>query len=251
MKINMKSYYHAHESAYKKIKENGYVGWGNVKTLEELTSQSTHDFLKSTISNWINIPIGKKALDLGCGTGTTAFTLAQLGFEVSGIDVSETAIELANDLAKKQNLKIHFQVGDLLLLKQLEEKFDFIYDSHCLHCIVFEDDRKLALDGVRHVLNQRGIFILDTMVLGDNTIATGGIDSLRFDEDYILWHKTNSNNYRGIIEVNGQNWCAQRRIYPTEKIMEEVKEAGFKVLSESLDKQESTDPWMLRLVLST
>ena len=114
MKTNTKSYYHAHESAYKKIQDEGYIGWGNVKTLEELTSQSTHDFLKSTISKLIKNPNGKNALDLGCGTGTTAFILAQLGFNVTGIDISETAIEMANELAKKQNLKIQFQVEDLL-----------------------------------------------------------------------------------------------------------------------------------------
>lgn len=246
----MKSYYHAHESAYKKIKLEGHVGWGNVKTLEELNSQTTHDFLKSTIHDWIKDPKDKKALDLGCGTGTTAFTLARLGLNVTGIDISETAIELANELAKVQKLNIRFQVNDILLLSQLEEKFDIVYDSHCLHCIVFEEDRKLVLDGIKKILNDDGIFILDTMVLGDNTIATGRIDSLRFDNDYILWHKTNSNNYCGIVEIDGQKWCAQRRIYPPLKVMEEIKEAGFKVLSESLDKQEATDPWMLRLVLS-
>ncbi|MBC7538558.1 MAG: class I SAM-dependent methyltransferase [Bacteriovorax sp.] len=246
----MKSYYHAHESAYKIIKEKGHVGWGNIKTLEELNSSETHDFLKQSIYKWSKNPNGKYALDLGCGTGTTAFTLSQLGFNVTGIDISETAIELANELAKAQKLNIRFKVYDLLLLNQLEEKFDIVYDSHCLHCIVFEDDRKLVLDGVKKILNTDGIFILDTMVLGVDTVATGGTDTLRFDNDHILWHKTNSNNYLGIIEIDGQKWCAQRRIYPPTKVMEEIIEAGFKVLSESLDKQKATDPWMLRLVLS-
>lgn len=246
----MKSYYYAHESAYKSIKEKGYVGWGNVKTFEELNSLEAHDFLKQSINKWSKGPIGKNALDLGCGTGTTAFTLAQLGFNVTGIDISETAIEMANELAKTQKLNIRFQVYDLLLLNQLEEKFDVIYDSHCHHCIVFEDDRKLVLSGIKKILNADGIFILDTMVLGDNTVATGGTETLRFDNDHILWHKTNSNNYRGVIEIEGQKWCAQRRIYPPVKVMEEIRDAGFKVLSECLDKQEGTNPWMLRLVLS-
>ena len=37
------------------------------------------------------VPIGH-ALDLGCGTGTNAITLAQRGFEVTAIDVSRRAI---------------------------------------------------------------------------------------------------------------------------------------------------------------
>ncbi len=246
----MKPYYHAHESAYKSIKEKGYVGWDNIQTLEELNSLETHKILKQFIVQWIKNPTGKNALDLGCGTGTTAFTLAKLGFNVTGIDVSETAIELATKLAKSQGFKMSFQVKDLLHLNQENEKFDFIYDSHCLHCIVFENERSIALQNIRALLRIDGVFILDTMVLGDNTIPTGNHQSLRFDRDYILWHKTQSHNFQGIVEVNGQKWCAQRRIYPAEKIMEEIKNVGFNVLSESLDKQSGNDPWMLRLVLS-
>ena len=246
----MKSYYHAHESAYKHIKEKGYVGWGNIKTLEELKTSETHEFLKKAVQTWIKNPGEKKALDVGCGTGTTAFTLAELGLNVTGIDISETAIELARNLAQEQKLNIRFQVQDLLLLSELQEKFDLIYDSHCLHCIVFEDDRMTVLKGIKETLPPCGLFILDTMVLGDHTNPTSDIESLRFDKDYILWHKTNSDNYRGTVEIDGQKWCAQRRIYPSEKVMAEVKEAGFNVLSETIDKQTPGEPWMLRLVLS-
>jgi 2-polyprenyl-3-methyl-5-hydroxy-6-metoxy-1,4-benzoquinol methylase len=245
----MKSYYHAHESAYKKIKENGYVGWDNAKTLDELGDSKTQEYLKSSVAKYFNLTEGKKALDLGCGTGTTAFTLTKLGFEVSGVDISETAIEMACELAKKQNLEINFQVGDVLALLKLNEKFDLIYDSHCLHCIVFDEDRMKVLEGIKKSLTETGIFILDTMAMAKNYDPTDAIDTLRFDDEYILWHKTNSSNYRGVVEINGQKWCAQRRIYPSSKIMEEVIQAGFKVISEFTDLQEGNGPAMLRLVL--
>ena len=35
------------------------------------------------------------ALDLGCGTGMKSIYLAQKGFKVTGIDISETAIKIA------------------------------------------------------------------------------------------------------------------------------------------------------------
>ena len=245
----MKSYYHAHESAYKTIKEKGYVGWDNAKTIDELGDIKTQEYLKSSVAKYFNMTTGKNALDLGCGTGTTAFTLAKLGFVVSGLDISETAIEMACELAKKQNLEINFQVGDVLSLDKLNEKFDLIYDSHCLHCIVFDEDRNKVLTGIKKSLSEAGIFILDTMAMTENYDPTDAIDTLRFDDDYILWHKTNSSNYRGVVEVNGQKWCAQRRIYPSSKIMDEVVRAGFKVISELTDLQEGNEPAMLRLIL--
>jgi 2-polyprenyl-6-hydroxyphenyl methylase/3-demethylubiquinone-9 3-methyltransferase len=248
----MKSYYDAHESAYKEIKAKGYVGWGNVKTLEDLGDQVTQEYLISSANNWIGSFAGKKALDLGCGSGTTAFTMAKVGFSVTGIDVSETAIIMARDLALKQNLKIHFEIGDILQLENRNEKYDLIYDSHCLHCIVFEEDRRKVLTGVKASLNDSGIFILDTAVITENSDPTGGVETLRFDDDYILWHKTKPSTARGVIEIEGQHWCAQRRFYPSLKVKDEIKQAGFKILSEYFDSKEENAQGahgMLRLIL--
>jgi len=245
----MKAYYHAHESAYKQIKSKGYFGWGNAKTLSELGDEKTKEYLIGTISRYFPIAAGKKALDLGCGTGTTAFILAQLGLEVTGIDISETAIEMGRELAKQQDLEIQFETGDVLKLGSQSKKFDIIYDSHCLHCIVFDEDRKSVLSGIKESLLDNGIFILDTMVMPlEKYDPAKDFDTLRFSDDFILWHKTAPSTDRGVVEFNGQHWCAQRRIYPYEKLMEEVSAAGFRVVSERLDPQEGK-PSMLRLVL--
>lgn len=244
-----KSYYHAHESAYKTIKEKGFVGWGNVKTIEELGDPETNQFLVSSLNKWFSEPSGKKALDLGCGTGTTAFVLSRLGFDVTGVDISETAIEMAQKLSLQQQLNIKFTVTDILELTSLKDSYHLIYDSHCLHCIVFEEDRMKVLKGVFNSLLDSGIFILDTMVMDEEIDPTGGITTLKFDDDYILWHKTSTASARGVIDVDGQLWCPQRRIYPSLKVLEEVKKAGFTIKEKRLDKQEEGNPHMLRLIL--
>jgi 2-polyprenyl-6-hydroxyphenyl methylase/3-demethylubiquinone-9 3-methyltransferase len=244
----MKSYYDAHESAYQGIKSNGYVGWGNKKTLSELGDPSTVEYLTTSLLQHAGpISSQKNALDLGCGTGTTAFKMAEMGFSVTGIDISPTAIEMARDLATQQNLNINFMVGDILQLENLNQKFDVIYDSHCLHCIVFEEDRQRVLSGVKNSLTDSGIFILDTAIATDKTVFSN--DGLRFDEDYILWHKTKPSTARGVVEVDGQHWCAQRRFYPAAKVKEEIAQVGFKVLSTRFDTQDQDAHGMLRLIL--
>lgn len=245
----MKSYYHAHETAYQEIKAKGGIGWGGAKTLSELGDEVTNQYLNSIVPDYFADPKGKKALDLGCGSGTTAFTLAKLGFTVTGVDISETAIAMAKDLSEQQNLQINFVVGDILQLEKMNEKFNLIYDSHCLHCIVFDEDRVKVLEEIKKSLVPRGVFVLDTMVTNKDFDPTGGTETLRFDEDYILWHKTKKDNYRGVVNVDGQNWCAQRRIYPAEKIVEEVKNAGFKILSNRTDLYPETSSTMLRIIL--
>lgn len=245
----MKSYYHAHETAYQQIKSKGFIGWGNAKNLAELGDAKTLEYLEQKIVKYFADAKEKSALDLGCGTGTSAFTLAKRGFKTTGVDISETAIEMGRDLARQQNLDIRFVAGDVLDLKALSQKFDFIYDSHFLHCIVLEEDRRKVFQEIRTVLAVEGIFILDTMVLPSRQIDPEKMfDTLCFDDKFILWHKTKPSKDRGVVEIAGQHWCAQRRIYPADKIVSEVNDAGFEILEQQIDDQENK-PSMLRMVL--
>jgi len=59
-----------------------------------------------------------KALDLGCGDGTTALPLAKLGADVIGIDIASNLVQAGNERAAKAGLKnVRFQEGDATDLK--------------------------------------------------------------------------------------------------------------------------------------
>src|SRR3974390_3112809 len=54
-----------------------------------------------------------RALDLGCGEGTTAVPLAKLGAEVVGIDIASNLVEAGKRRAEKEGLNnLRFQEGD-------------------------------------------------------------------------------------------------------------------------------------------
>ena len=53
------------------------------------------------------------AVDLGCGLGNYAIWLARKGFQVTGIDFSEKAVELASKQAEREKVNCNFIVGDL------------------------------------------------------------------------------------------------------------------------------------------
>ncbi len=74
-----------------------------------------------------------RVLDLGCGTGTSSIYLAQHGWQVTGIDFSPKAIELARDKAQRAGIHPEFHVGDASRLDFLREPFDLILDIGCLH----------------------------------------------------------------------------------------------------------------------
>ena len=54
-----------------------------------------------------------KVLVLAMGEGRNAVYLAQNGFDVTGVDISEVAIEKCNRLAKERNTTVNAVVADL------------------------------------------------------------------------------------------------------------------------------------------
>lgn len=94
-----------------------------------------------------------KTIDLGCGIGNYAIYLAGQGFEVTGVDISPTAIKTATENAKKRGVKCRFVVADLLgdLHEVVNETFDFGYDWEVLHHI-FPEDRKKYTKNVYNIL---------------------------------------------------------------------------------------------------
>ncbi len=66
-----------------------------------------------------------KILDIGCGTGRHSIELTKRGYNVIGIDLSESQLKRAIEKASEQNLKIDFQKQDARNLSFVNE-FDLV-----------------------------------------------------------------------------------------------------------------------------
>ncbi len=66
-----------------------------------------------------------KILDIGCGTGRHSIELSKRGYNVVGIDLSESLLKWAKEKASEQNLKILFQRHDARNLPFVHE-FDLV-----------------------------------------------------------------------------------------------------------------------------
>ena len=91
---------------YETLFENYALKYDN-----EIYTQGTQgecDFIESEIAN--NKQIG--ILDIGCGTGRHSIELTKRGYNVMGIDLSETQLNRAKEKAAEQKLQIDFQVQD-------------------------------------------------------------------------------------------------------------------------------------------
>lgn len=241
-----KTYYSAQESAYQTIRNNGEAGWLR-KTMDEFRDAKTDAIIGDYVRKHFHDVKGLKALDIGTGTGSTAHTLHDLGFQVTGIDVCPSAIELGREIAKRTGKAISFEVSDVL---SLNTKFDLIYDSHCSHCIVFNEDRSQFFKTIYSSLKAGGAFILDSMVFKNSFESWKDAETLRLDESFILWHKTKEASHTGTVKIGDTYWCPQRRIYPAEKLLSELSSNGFKIISHSIDEQDDSDVSMLRALIT-
>ena len=66
------------------------------------------------------------ALDLGTGQGRNAIFLAEQGWTVTGVDLSEVAIDQAKKNATDRNVKVELLVGDLDAFNFGNERWDLI-----------------------------------------------------------------------------------------------------------------------------
>ena len=121
-------------------------------------------------------PGATSILNLGCGTGRHDLLLAQMGYEVTGIDQSEEMLAVATsqlsslisqqECAHPSNLNsrqgsLSFQQGDIRTIR-LNKTFDVV--TSLFHVISYQttnDDLRAAFATARAHLKPGGIFIFD------------------------------------------------------------------------------------------
>jgi SAM-dependent methyltransferase len=139
-----------------------------------------------------------KTIDLGCGTGNYVIYLASLGFDVTGIDISPTAIKIAKENAKKKGIKCNFLVADVLgNLNEIEEKFYLAYDWELLHHI-FPEQRKIYVENVYKILNLGGKYL--SVCFSEKDPEFGGSIKYRKTRLSTILYFSSENELRDLFE---------------------------------------------------
>ncbi len=105
----------------KKWYEELFINYANKYEKENFTKGTLGevDFIEKEINHNKNF----KILDIGCGTGRHAIELAKRGYNVTGIDLSESMIEKAKEKARISGLDVDLQVADARNL-HFEDQFN-------------------------------------------------------------------------------------------------------------------------------
>jgi SAM-dependent methyltransferase len=121
----------------------------------------------------------KSILELGCGTGIHALQLAEKGYKVEGIDLSETMLHRALERQSESPIaiseRLSFLEGDIRTYESAL-KFDTVISLfHVISYMTTNEDLNQAFTTVKKHLKPHGIFIFDCWhgpgVLNDKPVS--------------------------------------------------------------------------------
>lgn len=162
-----------------------------------------NDFVVSSV---VHIPKGE-VLCLAEGEGRNSVFLARSGFEVTGVDLSEQALNHARQLAQENQVEVHYEHADLSNYEFGKNRWSGIVSVFC-HL-----PRELRRDMHRRVvesLRVGGAFIVEAFAPAQISLGTGGpkdpdllisLNDLKLELeglDFVVAEETNRIIFEGI-----------------------------------------------------
>ncbi|MDF1678860.1 MAG: methyltransferase domain-containing protein [Legionellaceae bacterium] len=188
----------------------------------------------------------KTVLDLTCGTGSQVFYLLQRGYKVTGVDINEKMLAIAQNKAEQKNLSVEFLLGDMRTTEV--GQFDAVVTIFNAIGHLTKSDFKKALGNIQSNLHESGLYIfdifnLDFLLQGDN-ITKLTMDIQKQDGDvlarevqystineagtlasYDIYHRQ-----KGHDEPEISTSFQTLQVYSASQLKALLKEAGFEVL---------------------
>lgn len=163
----------------------------------------------------------KKIIDIGCGTGRHSLELAKRGYNVTGIDLSESMISQAKRKKNEAGLDVNFQVKNALDLDYSKQ-----FDLSIILCegafSLMEDDEKdyKILENAYNALKDNGKLILTVLnAFKQITEENENLDLKTLREEFVLKVEDDNGKEKTIH--------ANQRYYTPSEIKWILKDIGF------------------------
>ena len=201
--------------------------------------------------------------DLGCGTGTLTQMLYEAGYDMIGVDNSETMLSVAMEKRDSAGSEILYLLQDMRELELYSTVGTVISVCDSVNYILEEDELLTVFKLVNNYLYPGGLFIFDfntvykyAEVIGDATIAENREDCSFIWENY--YHEEEEiNEYDLTIFVREEDGRFRRfqenhyqKGYHPERICALLKEAGMEVVQLlDADTREAVNPESERIYI--
>jgi len=106
------------------------------------------------------LPAGAKVLEVAPGPGYLAVEIARLGFQVTGLDISRTFVQLGSENASQAGVTVDFRQGDAAVMPFEADSFDLIVCQAAFKNFVHPAS---ALDEMYRVVRTGGTAVIQDM----------------------------------------------------------------------------------------
>ena len=162
-------------------------------------------------------------INYGCGTGKHDIELSRIGYSCTGIDLSETMIEVAKQNSKNEEKKIDFSVADIRKFEP-EKKYDAVISLfHVMSYQNSNEDIRAAFQSARKALERDKLFLFD-LWYGPGVLTDPPVVRVKEVEDdqYRLIRIARPDMYdeRNIVDVNYEVLIIDKKTNITKTIKE-------------------------------
>ncbi len=142
--------------------DNWFASWFDTEYYHILYKDRDYNeaqLFMDNLTQYLNLPEDAKILDLACGKGRHSVFLNELGYQVTGVDLSENSIKAAQE---KSNERLVFKVHDMR--EPLTEKYDAIFNLFTSFGYFNDDaDNLKTLSAIKESLTEYGFACIDFM----------------------------------------------------------------------------------------
>jgi len=115
----------------------------------------------------------KNILDLGCGAGRHMVYLGKKGFHMTGLDISNSALNLTEKWLKKEKVKNYFLIKhDMTKIPFPNESFDGVISVNTIHHNPLNKIEK-TVNEIERVLKKNGLVFITVNSTKDRKFRTG------------------------------------------------------------------------------
>jgi 2-polyprenyl-3-methyl-5-hydroxy-6-metoxy-1,4-benzoquinol methylase len=214
-----------------------FEDWFNSKEYLDVyqhRNESDAKLLFELIIKNIEIPRKGKVLDLACGPGRHSILFARKGFDVTGIDLSENLLRVAESAARKEKLEIQFIKADLRNI-ELTETFDLVVNLFTSFGFFDKDEDNFSIfRTASDLLKPGGYFVFDFLnsaFIENNLVRESREDKLlekiiqkrRIEGDRVI--KDIIIKYKGTVKT----FYESVKLYRVGELKEAIKEKGLAI----------------------
>ncbi len=215
----------------------------------EMLSPHLIDYAQS--HDWI----GRRVVDLGCGTGASVRWLANHGYNVTGIDLSPSMLKLAEQLITGSGSGISYQLyeGDIRALSDLHD-IDLVLALDVLNELNSLRDLEAVFAALGRLLAPDKLFVFDLHTISGLAVANQASTSITETDDFAVFvarqfdyeRQAAANSY-SIFRRDAAGWQRQHtqrtlRGFPVQVVIALLQRAGFGIMALTDTRLEPLNP---------